>query len=160
MGTHALRMSILMGMASHLHLGFLVITFDASMIGCSLVEQIRAARVSVKGGHTGTCKDTFSKCLKVGDAIDEDDQRLIQGIIPDMVIDARGRINSGAYPDNPLDDRVSLFEHKTLASLKYRSRRAPTLSEVISKSAQRISTLVILALLLLKNSRPTENTLS
>ena len=32
-GTHALRMSILMGMASHLHLGFLVITFDASMIG-------------------------------------------------------------------------------------------------------------------------------
>lgn len=86
---------------------------------CSLVEQIRAARVSVKGGHTGTCKDTFSKCLNVGDAIDEDDQRLIQGIIPDMVIDARGRINSGAYPDNPLlDDRVSLFEHKTLASLK------------------------------------------
>jgi hypothetical protein len=25
-------------------------------------------------------------------------QRLIQGIIPDMVIDARGRINSGASP--------------------------------------------------------------
>jgi len=70
----------------------------------------------VKGGHTGTCKDNFSKCLKVGDAIDEDYQRLIQGIIPDMVIDACGRINSGAYTDNPLDDRVSLFEHKTLAS--------------------------------------------
>ncbi len=33
MGTHALRLSILMGMALHLHLGFLVITFDASMIG-------------------------------------------------------------------------------------------------------------------------------
>ena len=31
-----------------------------------------------KGGNTGTCKDTFSKCLKVGDAIAEDDQRLIQ----------------------------------------------------------------------------------
>ena len=84
---------------------------------CSLVEQIRAARVPVKGGHTGTCKDTFSKCLKVGDAADEEDQRLIQGIIPDMVIDARGRINGETFPDNPLDDRVSLFEHKTLASL-------------------------------------------
>jgi hypothetical protein len=46
-------------------------------------------------GHPGSCKDTpFSKCLKVGDAIDEDDRRLIRGIIPDMVIDARGRINS------------------------------------------------------------------
>ena len=78
-----------------------------------------------------------------------------------MVIDARGRINSGAYPDNPLDDRVSLFEHKTLASLKVSvEARAPTLFEVISKSAQRISTLVILALHLLKNSRPTKNTLS
>ena len=37
-----------------------------------------------------------------------------------MVIDARGRINnnSRAFPDNPLDDRLSLFEHKALASLK------------------------------------------
>ena len=78
-----------------------------------------------------------------------------------MVIDARGRINSGAYPDNPLDDRVSLFEHKTLASLKASvEARANLVRRVISKSVQRISTLVILALLLLKNSRPTENTLS
>ena len=35
-----------------------------------------------------------------------------------MVIDARGRVNGETFPDNPLDDRVSLFEHKTLASLK------------------------------------------
>jgi hypothetical protein len=28
--------------------------------------------------HTGTRKDTFSKCLKVGDTIDEDDQRLMK----------------------------------------------------------------------------------
>ena len=86
---------------------------------CTLVELVRSARVHVKGGHTGTCKDTFSsKCLKVGDATDEEDQRLIQGIIPDIVIDARGRINGGTFPDNPLDDRVSLIEHKTLASMK------------------------------------------
>ena len=35
-----------------------------------------------------------------------------------MVVDARGRINSGAFPGNPLDDRLSLFEHEALASLK------------------------------------------
>ena len=40
---------------------------------CSLVEQIRAARVPVKGGQTGTCKDTFSKCLKVGDVTNKED---------------------------------------------------------------------------------------
>ncbi len=37
---------------------------------------------------------------------------------PDMVIDADGRINIGAFPDNPLDDRLKHFEHKSLASLK------------------------------------------
>ena len=68
---------------------------------CTLVEFVRSARVLVKGGHTGTCKDTFSKCLKVGDATDEEDQRLIQGLNPDMVIDARGRINGGTFPDIP-----------------------------------------------------------
>ena len=34
---------------------------------CTLVELVRSARVLVKGGHTGTCKDIFSKCHKVGD---------------------------------------------------------------------------------------------
>ena len=67
---------------------------------CSLGEQIRAARVPVKGGQTGTCKDTFSKCLKVGDMTDEEDQRLIQGIIPDLVIDARGRVNGETFLNN------------------------------------------------------------
>ncbi len=36
---------------------------------------------------------------------------------PDVVFDARCRINSGAFPDNPFDDRLSLFEQKALASL-------------------------------------------
>jgi hypothetical protein len=46
----------------------------------------------VKGGHTGTCEDTFTKMSKEDDAFDDDDQRFIA--IPDMVI-------------NPLDDRVT-----------------------------------------------------
>ena len=104
---------------------------------CTLVEFVRSARVLVKGGHTGTCKDTFSKCLKVGDATDEEDQRLIQGIIPDMVIDARGRINGGTFPDNPLDDRVSLIEHKTLASMKVTvESRAHTVQRDLKKRAE------------------------
>ena len=43
---------------------------------------------------------------------DEEDQRLIQGIIPDMILDARGRMNVGTFHENPLDDRVKIFEHK------------------------------------------------
>ena len=39
-----------------------------------------------KSGHTCTCKDTFSSCLKVDDFNDEEAPMvsLIQGIIPDM----------------------------------------------------------------------------
>jgi len=42
-----------------------------------------------KSAHARTL--SISIGLKVGDMTDEDDQRLIKGIIPDMVINARGR---------------------------------------------------------------------
>ena len=48
---------------------------------------------------------------------EEEDQRFIQGIIADIIIDVRGHINSG-IPDNPLGDRVTLFERIALANLK------------------------------------------
>jgi len=79
----------------------------------------------------------LSKCLKVGDVTDEEDQRLFQGIIPDTILDARGRINGGASPDNPVENRVSLFEHKTLASLKDTiESRAKAVQSDIKKRAE------------------------
>ena len=54
-----------------------------------------------------------------------------------MVIDARGRINGGTFPDNPLDDRVSLIEHKTLASMKVTvESRAHTVQRDLKKRAE------------------------
>ena len=83
----------------------------------AFVQHADEARVSTKGGHRGTCKDTFNKCLHVGDNIDEVDARLLQGIIPDMVIDARD-CDAGPFPtSNPLVGCKTLVEHKTLASL-------------------------------------------
>ena len=59
----------------------------------------------------------FNKCLHVGDNIDEVDARLLQGIIPDAVIDARD-CDAGPFPtSNPLVGCKTLVEHKTLASL-------------------------------------------
>ena len=78
-----------------------------------------------------------------------------------MVVDARGRVNGETFPDNPLDDRVSLFEHKTLASLMVTVEARANLVRSDLKSVQRILMLpVILALLLPKNSRHIANTLS
>ena len=103
-------------------------------LDCSLVEHCRSACVSVKSEQTCTCKDTFSKCLKVGDVTDEEVQSLIQEIIPDMILDARGRINGGTFPGNPLDDRVAIFEHTTLAKLKVTARAK--FFKVISKACR------------------------
>ena len=87
----------------------------------------------------------FSNCLKVRDVTK--DQCLIQGITPDMAIDARGRINRGTFPDNPLDDRMSLFKHKTLASLKVavESRAKAVQSNPSQKERAKILMPVILA---------------
>ena len=50
--------------------------------------------------------------------MNEKDQRLSQGIIPDIIIDAHGRINGGTFSDNLFDDRLRLHDHKILAGLK------------------------------------------
>ena len=92
---------------------------------------------------------------------DGEDQRFINGIIPDMIIDARGRINCGTFPDNNrLDNRVSLFEHKTLASLNVAVESRVDAVQSDLKSMQRFLMPVIPARLLFKSSRLKANTLS
>ncbi|MEI6872924.1 MAG: hypothetical protein WCL08_11635, partial [Verrucomicrobiota bacterium] len=83
----------------------------------NLVILAKAARVPTKGGHGGSCKDTFNKCLNVGEYVDEVSARLLQGIIPDMVIDARDCVAGPFSTPNCLVGRQTLVEHKTLASL-------------------------------------------
>ena len=62
-----------------------------------VVSLARAAGIYAKGGHTGTCKGIFRKCM--GDYhLNEDGQRLLQGIVPDGFLDAQGRVD----PANPL----------------------------------------------------------
>ena len=45
--------------------------------------------------------------------LNEDGQRLLQGIVPDGFLDAQGR----GGPANPLSGLRHIFEHKTLAPL-------------------------------------------
>ena len=45
--------------------------------------------------------------------LNEDGQRLRQGIVPDGFLDAQGRVG----PANPLSGLRHIFEHKSLASL-------------------------------------------
>ena len=83
----------------------------------ALVKLVKAVGVPVKGGYDGTCKDTFGMSFAVGADVAEEDVRVLQGIIPDMAIDARD-CDAGPFPSpNHIVGCKSLFEHKTLASL-------------------------------------------
>ena len=71
----------------------------------------------VKGGYDDTYKDTFGKSFAAGAEVAEEDVRALQGIIPDLAVNAQD-CDAGPFPDpNPLVGRKILFEHKTLASL-------------------------------------------
>jgi len=72
--------------------------------------------------------------------LDEDGQRLLQGIIPDMLIDARG---CGGGPFNALPNRLvgfqTLGEHKTLASIGMSvEARAELIQQQYEKHAQEL----------------------
>ena len=95
---------------------FLVITLDDCMIGSSTFWS-KAVGMPVKGGYDGPCTNTFGKCFHAGAEVAEEDMRALQGIIPDMVIDARDCEHAPFPSQNDVVGRKSLVEHKTLASL-------------------------------------------
>jgi len=80
-GTHTHLMSTLMEMLLHHCLAYPEGNLDVSMTGWFAVWSNRFEL----GTLAHACNDTFSKCLKIGDASDEEHQRLIRGIILDMV---------------------------------------------------------------------------
>ena len=55
----------------------------------SLVKLVKAVGMPVKGGYDAPCTNFFSKSFDAGAQIDKVSVLLIQGIIPDMTIDAR-----------------------------------------------------------------------
>ena len=78
----------------------LVIKLDDCMIGSSTFWSSFSRRwVPVKGGFDGPCTNTFDKCFHAGAEFAEEDMRALQGIIPDMVIDARD-CEHGPFPSH------------------------------------------------------------
>ena len=53
-----------------------------------MVKLARAAGIYAKGGRTGTCKGIFRKCMGAYH-LNEDGQRLLQGIVPDGFLEAQ-----------------------------------------------------------------------
>ena len=84
-----------------------------------LLFLLRDAGIPCRGGPLGSCKHIFSKCFNAGSVTtDEDKQRLINGIIPDGLVDARNCSSNGPFQaPNKLMGYQTLIEHKTLASL-------------------------------------------
>ena len=80
---------------------------------------LRDAGIPCLGGPLGSCKHIFSKCFNAGSVTaDEDKQRLLNGIIPDGLVDARNCTSNDPFQaPNKLLGCQTLIEHKTMASL-------------------------------------------
>ena len=74
-----------------------------------MVKLVKAVGVPVKGGYGGTCKGAFGMSFAAGADVAEEDVRVLQGIIPDMAIDAQD-CDAGPFPSpNPIAGCKSLF---------------------------------------------------
>jgi len=76
-----------------------------------LIESVASAGIPYKGGFGNTCKNVFAHCI-YHNLVSDDDERHLQGIIPDMMLDCS---NPPGQPSNPLDGCRQLVELKTLS---------------------------------------------
>jgi len=76
-----------------------------------LIESVASAGIPYKGGFGNTCKNIFAHCI-YHNLVSDDDERHLQGIIPDMMLDCS---NPPGQPSNPLDGCRQLVELKTLS---------------------------------------------
>ena len=76
-----------------------------------LFESVCSAGIPFKGGYGNTCKNIFAHCIQ-HNLVSDDDERHLQGIIPDMMVD-------GSQPpgesENYLDNCRHLVEVETLS---------------------------------------------
>ena len=70
-----------------------------------------SAGIPHKGGFGNTCKNIFAHCIH-NNLVSDDDERHLQGIIPDMMLDCS--LPPG-QPSNPLDGCRQLVELKTIS---------------------------------------------
>jgi len=80
-------------------------------IVAQLCESAGSAGVPFKGGYGNTCKNIFAHCIH-HNLVSDDDERHLQGIIPDMMVDGS---QPPGEPANYLDNCRHLVELKTLS---------------------------------------------
>jgi len=79
-------------------------------IVAQLCETVGSAGIHFKGGYGNTCKNIFAHCIH-HNLVSDDDERHLQGIIPDMMVDGS---QPPGEPGNYLDNCRHLVELKTL----------------------------------------------
>jgi hypothetical protein len=90
---------------------------------------LKQAGIHAVGGGFGSCTWYFSKCIKQGDVRPEDEE-LINGIIPDGLIDGRGAPVLDGHDPTKLHNRVTLVEIKGLGTVN---------GETVQQRADRIN---------------------
>jgi len=84
-----------------------------TLVDMIIAECNRVGGLVTKGGRYNTCKNLFINVINC-DLLSASQQRILQGIIPDVIIDTRHLPQSDSK--NPLLGVKNMFDIKTLAS--------------------------------------------
>ena len=94
-----------------------------------VVQHVKEAGIHAIGGGFGSCKGIFSKRINQG-SVGPDDEKLINGIIPDALVDGRGAPVLDGRDPTKLHNTVTLVETKGLGTVN---------GETVQQRADRIN---------------------
>jgi hypothetical protein len=102
-----------------------------------VIQRIKEIGIHAVGGGFGSCKGYFSKCINQ-DNFRPEDEDLINGIIPDGLIDGRGAPVLDGHDPTKLDNTVTLVETKGLGTVNGETvqQRADRIDRDIIKHAE------------------------
>ena len=113
------------------------ITHDA--FSTMVVRHIKEIGIHAVGGGFGSCKGYFSKSINQNN-IRPEDEHLINGIIPDAVIDGRGAPVLDGHDPTKLHNTVTLVETKGLATVNGETltQRSGRVNRDVTKQAMQL----------------------
>jgi hypothetical protein len=112
-------------------------TFHDNIVA-TISQSLTLAAISHRGGPYRTCKDLFSHLMNPTIALSDTNTRHLQGIIPDLVIDASRLISDSS--EESMYGKITLVDIKTLAPGGAYSEHQNTIScEAVKKRASAVN---------------------
>jgi hypothetical protein len=112
-------------------------TFHDNIVA-TISQSLTQAAISHRGGPYRTCRDLFSHLLNPRVILSDSNTRHLQGIIPDLVVDASRLISD--VVEESMHGKITLIDVKTLApGIAYSEKQNKKPNEAVEKRASAVN---------------------